>query len=160
MNCLECDTPLSGDRRKKFCNRSCSAKFNNRSRVKFVCKGCGNPTHSVNRDYCTGECKQNHLERMWFAGEIDGNGTYSVRSFVRKYLHKKSNDSCELCGFSTKHPDGNSILQVDHIDGNWLNSTPQNVRLLCPNCHYLTPNHGARNMGNGRKWKKNYEQYS
>lgn len=159
MNCLECGKLLSGDKRKKFCSRSCSAKYNNRSRVKFTCLGCGSPTHSANRDYCTSDCKQAHLERLWFAGEIDGNGTYSYKSFVRKYLSHRSNESCELCDFDTRHPDGNSILQVDHIDGDWENCRPENLRLLCPNCHYLTPNHGARNMGNGRKWKEKYKQF-
>lgn len=29
-------------------------------------------------------------------------------------------------------------LHVDHIDGNWRNCRPENLRFLCPNCHSQT----------------------
>ena len=39
------------------------------------------------------------------------------------------------------------VLQIDHIDGDWLNNERDNVRFLCPNCHAQTPNFGAKNIG-------------
>ena len=30
------------------------------------------------------------------------------------------------------------ILHVDHIDGNYLDCRPRNVRFMCPNCHSQT----------------------
>ena len=36
---------------------------------------------------------------------------------------------------------------MDHRDGNPDNNTEENLRLICPNCHALTPTHCGRNKG-------------
>lgn len=36
-------------------------------------------------------------------------------------------------------------LELDHIDGDSDNNALSNLRLLCPNCHALTPTYRARN---------------
>ncbi len=36
-------------------------------------------------------------------------------------------------------------LELDHIDGNYQNNTLDNLRLLCPNCHSLTPTFRGKN---------------
>ncbi|TFG24210.1 MAG: hypothetical protein EU529_04875 [Promethearchaeota archaeon] len=39
-----------------------------------------------------------------------------------------------------------SPLDIHHIDGNRQNNRPENLELLCPNCHALTPNYkGSKN---------------
>jgi HNH endonuclease len=64
-----------------------------------------------------------------------------------------NNSSCSLCGWNKIHPvTGKSPLQIDHIDGNWQNNAPHNLRLICPNCHALTETFGSLNKtGNGRR---------
>jgi len=35
-------------------------------------------------------------------------------------------------------------LELDHIDGCRSNNQLQNLRLLCPNCHALTPTYRSK----------------
>jgi 5-methylcytosine-specific restriction endonuclease McrA len=41
-------------------------------------------------------------------------------------------------------------LELDHIDGDRTNNLLTNLRLLCPNCHALTPTYRGRNIGRWR----------
>jgi hypothetical protein len=41
-------------------------------------------------------------------------------------------------------------LELDHIDGDRTNNLLSNLRLLCPNCHALTPTYRGRNIGRWR----------
>jgi len=36
-------------------------------------------------------------------------------------------------------------IQVDHIDGDWENNLPINLRFICPNCHTQTDTFGIKN---------------
>lgn len=42
---------------------------------------------------------------------------------------------CEDCGVGDTWNGASLTLEVDHVDRNWLNNEPGNLRLLCPNCH-------------------------
>jgi len=51
----------------------------------------------------------------------------------RPYLKYKKG-YCECCGFL---PSLSCQLDVDHIDGNHKNNSPENLKTLCANCHRL-----------------------
>ena len=55
----------------------------------------------------------------------------------------------EVCGISEWN--GKSLsLEIDHIDGLHTNNNPNNLRIICPNCHSQTDTYKAKNKGNGR----------
>ena len=58
---------------------------------------------------------------------------------------------CEQCGWAEKTSDGYLPLELDHINGDRYDNRLENLRVLCPNCHSLTPNHRGRN---GKKYNK------
>jgi len=63
----------------------------------------------------------------------------------RERLFREANFTCPNCGFDKRRPCGRHVLEIDHIDGNHRNESRNNLRVLCPNCHALTPN--FRNWG-------------
>lgn len=42
---------------------------------------------------------------------------------------------CEDCNSGASWNGKTLMLQVDHINRNWLDDSPENIRFLCPNCH-------------------------
>lgn len=64
---------------------------------------------------------------------------------------------CSKCGWGEENPFSHTIpLEVEHIDGNFQNNREDNLTLLCPNCHSLTPTYKGANKGNGRKDREKY----
>lgn len=52
-------------------------------------------------------------------------------------------NECENCGINLWL--GEKLkLELHHIDGNHYNNDISNLKILCPNCHSLTPNHSKK----------------
>lgn len=56
---------------------------------------------------------------------------------------------CTSCGL-TEWMSNPIPLELDHIDGNNDNNTLINLRLLCPNCHALTPTYRGKNQARAK----------
>lgn len=91
--------------------------------------------------------------QQWLSGEWLGGTNYGLSKTIRDYLLKEAQYKCSKCGFDKTHPDDNkTILEINHIDGNGTNHSPDNLEVICPNCHALTSSYRGRNQGNGRPY--------
>ena len=168
---------------KKHCSQSCSAIVNNTGRLlseetksKISIKLGGNGYVKRNEfclccniilkerhkiKYCSLKCMVNYHHEKWVErwkrGEVNGSVGITTRNIsgpLKRYLHEKFNNKCFKCGWSEKHPITAKVpLEIEHIDGNSENNKEENLTLLCPNCHALTPFYKNLNRGNGRKWR-------
>jgi len=169
--CASCGKIVSG--RKKFCNCSCASKFNkNRQgagKPLGLCK-CGKPLIERHSRFCSKECwAKNEYDfyiKEWLEGKVSGGqkkGSGIVSSHVRRWLFERAENKCEAildnglrCGWSRVNlKTGKVPLTVHHRDGNAERHVPENLELICPCCHSITPTYGALNKGNGRKNRKN-----
>ena len=58
---------------------------------------------------------------------------------------------CDICGI-TRWLDGEVPLQLDHKNGNKDDNSLKNLRLLCPNCHALTPQYRLKDEFKGEPY--------
>jgi HNH endonuclease len=131
----------------------------------LICMNCLACSKTLNRHqfkYCSNKCQheqqyENYIA-AWKLGNEDGNRgdkTKVLSRHLRRYLIAKNNEKCSQCGWSIRHTNTGFVpLEIDHIDGNAQNNHESNLRLLCPNCHSLTPHFRNLNRGHGRPWRK------
>ena len=166
--CQECTTEFEHERHdhRKYCSRSCAAKSNNRRYPKrkaavYHCSCGASITGKMFRQRgscsdCAGTSKESKRAKYiaeWLAGDRPGGSDAGILSrIIREYLLSEAGEACSKCGFNTPHPDdGRSILEINHIDGNGTNHSPDNLEVICPNCHAQTPTYKGKNKDHGRR---------
>ena len=127
--CLYCGAEILGKdkKRKKFCNSSCAASYNNTKRTPM-----------------TTDTKKKISEKL--KREIVVNETHK-KNTAKKHLHLKDKlyrdglkkRQCEICGITDWQ--GKEItFHLHHINGNHNDNRIENLQILCPNCHSQTDN--------------------
>lgn len=159
--CLQCNVSFDVYHldSKKFCSSSCSATFNNKIRTVKVKKLrtciCCAKSLTYQKLFCSNKCQGLHLIAQSFKKIENGDTTLGEQRY-KAYMIYKHGAKCMKCGWEEIHSiTGNVPVQLEHIDGNPDNNEVSNLKLLCPNCHSLTPTYGALNKGNGRDSKRN-----
>lgn len=131
------------------------------SKCKLI--SCDNEV-TTGKVFCSLKCSSAHRQYVkvedWLAGRITGyKKGFRVITAVRDFLLEKAGYQCELCGWNKINPkSGKTPLEIDHIDGDCANNTPDNLRVICPNCHSLTPNWKALNKGKGNRERHKYSR--
>ena len=75
-----------------------------------------------------------------------GSRTNGARLRHRLIAEGRKAHVCEECGASRWS--GQPIpLELEHVNGDRWDNRLENLRLLCPNCHALTPTYRGRNIG-------------
>lgn len=130
------------------------------------CLNCNKELSGKATKYCSNQCQMDYQHKQWIIrwqnGEETGlKGKYQVSDHIRRYLKDKYNNKCSRCGWGEINPYTNEIpLEIEHIDGNYLNNKEENLDLICPNCHSLTATYKGANKGNGRKERAKYSLYN
>lgn len=172
--CSNCNNEVNRKPKTKtnnvFCNKSCAAIFNNslyqkRKAIKeyLNCIECGKKLKYSQFKCCSRECNAFNKCKIsfdkWIKGEISGGDKYGqLLASIRLQLIKKAEYKCTKCGWNSPNIiTGLPILCVDHIDGNWKNNRPDNLQVICYNCHTLTENFGSLNK-NGLSYERLLQQ--
>jgi len=128
----------------------------------IICKHC-NKSHIPSRGslgfYCSVKCQQDFQYKTridaWKAGILTKGWrgkTRALACWLRRYLLEKYDCTCVKCGWNKRHPvDNLPLVEVNHIDGNAENCKEDNLEVLCPNCHSMTPNFRRRNAESTRE---------
>ena len=116
--------------------------------------------YTTHHKYCNNQCQANHRHKVSFERDLllFEQGKLKRRSRIRLVLTHLRGYKCECCGISD-YNNKRIVLQVDHINGDPYNDCPENLRLICPNCHSQTSTFAGANRGNGRWSKEGLDKY-
>lgn len=116
----------------------------------FSCQCCGvtkSTNHQSTNTYCSSECSQ-AAQRAKRTASVEAGEASAGR--VKLYLLEKHGNVCQDVDCAWDMMKRPIKVELEHIDGNSQNNQLSNCKLICPNCHSLTPTYKNKNKGNGR----------
>ena len=111
--------------------------------IKFIYR-----KHSSTGKFCSNACSG--LHKVFLSKQKIEEGIVREATTLKRYLKDTRGYKCEDC--NNYEWNGKPLsLHLDHIDGNSDNNFPNNIRLLCPNCHSQTETFSGRNKKNTKR---------
>lgn len=147
--CKKCGENFTGYCRYTYCE---NCRIRNPSLLQ-PCHLCSKQTYALGDKPTCAKCEivLNHIEKFyWSIGVVApskaSGSSGKLKGPFREFMLKESNYSCSKCGWSKVHElTGKVPITIDHIDGNNKNNLYSNLRVLCRNCHALTPTYKGLN---------------
>jgi hypothetical protein len=126
-----------------------------------TCPVCGNVSRRRGlhcSQTCVAKPKRDKKIKEWLNGNHNGmRGKTSTAYWIKSYMIEQHGENCVKCGWGKINPHTNKVpIELNHIDGDFTNNRPENLELICPNCHSLTDSYKGANKKEGRPRNKYY----
>jgi hypothetical protein len=125
------------------------------------CTRCGNKLCRANTSglcqQCVIKARRETKITTWLESGDTGMGVdTTIRGVIREYILESQNHCCAICGTSDTWNNKKLNFVLDHIDGNAADSSPKNVRLICPNCDSQLDTYKSKNKNSARTLRKEF----
>ena len=118
-----------------------------------ICSYCLNEYNNqfnfnkIKQNFSLGEYIESHINHSKFSDvQLDictvPNAYTKSWSSISKKRKEQENYICQTCGQGFSDKECKKFLHVHHIDANKRNNTPENLKVLCIECHCKEHNHG------------------
>lgn len=111
---------------QEYCSKECYYQHIRDLRTKVTCIVCGKEVEKHNstllrndNNYCSRECYNDRRTE----------NLKNLKRGTKYYLDLIHKSACE-CGVEEDY-----LLQIHHMDGNHNNNDPNNLEIVCANCH-------------------------
>lgn len=154
---------------KQYCSRSCSNSSRSlseetRKKISLSMKTCHNEGRYSGHPMNTSLSKEHRSKisegiQKYFQKQYDKiKRSLPFEEWPRKLILDtmffENGYICEECGYSYRDPKTRKgPFEIHHLDGNKNNWKRENLKILCLNCHWKTPNYRFR----GRKHSEEYK---
>ena len=148
--CFVCKKPIyrrpsevKANKGHVFCSPLCYGIY---QRKEIPCVVCGKSILAgFNKKTCSRKCA--NINRAGIHYKI-GRPQDKARTFkiLKRRLLIERGKKCERCGY-----DRYQILHVHHKNRNRSDNRPENLEIICPNCHY--EEHHLKRRQNTKSWK-------